>query len=890
MICALPAMSPSAQEPLSNPELLTAYAEQDTERRATLLRIAIFIGLVFTPLGSSLDFFVYPGHVSEFLGVRLITDTALLLLLGLLILSHRHGNRTGVRVAGILTPLVINSAFCYMIYRTEGAASPYYAGINLIILGISVLLPWTPRETAGVCAGSFALYLLACFLHPEATTRFAWGPFFNNSFFIFVTGVICVVSSRFLSAARLRDFHQRHQLEIQNDQLEDQNDQLQALDRLKTRFFSNVSHELRTPLTLILSPLEEVLSRPDSLPAASHDHLLLVQRNALRLLKLINELLDLTRLDQGVDILHRRPLDLASFAPGVLDSTRYLGLRKNLRFHRQGDAVPLIVEADPNRLEKILLNLLSNAIKFTPADGAITLRWFRQDGDAVVEISDTGSGIAEADLPFIFDRFRQAGTEDDSTRQGVGIGLALARELAEEHDGRLEAESTPGAGSTFRLVLPIAPESASVETVTSPDSDEQASEPYLHAFRSADRVLVDIDSTPGDAPVVGQGEVTVLVVDDEPDMRRFLVSSLSEDFRVIPAATGEEGLRRARDEPPAVALLDWMLPGISGIEVARQLREDPRYADIKIILLTARADDESKLEALRNGADDFLAKPFSSVEVQQRIRNLAHTADLQAGLRQTNTELRETLTRLQETEAQLVQSEKMNALGMLSAGLLHEINNPLNYALTAISFARPALPEDNEDLREMFDDIDDGMKRIRDIVSDLRTFAYPEEQSSEEPFALCRAFESARQLCASELDGIETTVDLPDDLTVNGRYTQITHLFINLLTNASKACRSATGGNNGFVPCIAVRASESGDRVHVEVSDNGIGMDDQTRERIFEPFFTKRDVGEGMGLGLSTCHTIARSHGSDIEVASRPGEGARFSFHLPSGESTEAAS
>ncbi len=238
---------------------------------------------------------------------------------------------------------------------------------------------------------------------------------------------------------------------------------------------------------------------------------------------------------------------------------------------------------------------------------------------------------------------------------------------------------------------------------------------------------------------------------------------------------------------PELVLLDWMMPGKDGLSVCRELRAMPKYRDVKIVLVTARIDEKSKLDALDAGADDFLTKPFSSVELRTRAANLIRAARLQGEIRQRNQELTETINKLQLTEARLIQSEKMNAIGSLSAGLLHEINNPLNYALTAIDIAYQLRDTLTPDMKEIIEDVQDGMIRIRDVITHLKNFAYPEKPGTESYFRLSEVVLSARKIVAKELDDVQVTIDLADELVVFGQKTQLTHLFMNLLSNAGKA-------------------------------------------------------------------------------------------------------
>lgn len=787
--------------------------------------------------------------------------------------GKRYNKAVGISCAlTMILPLIL------ITFATDGVNSNYYGGINLVILGLAVLMPWTLRETLIVCIIAYLMYAAAClFHHQNAAWLFLQGSFHINSFFLITTGFICVVSSHFTSRARFQDFVLRHELNIRNEEL-------MELDNLKSQFFANVSHELRTPLTLILSPVEKLLANRKALPDKVHETIVLVQKNALRLLKLINEILDIMRLEEKDYEISKRPVDLSKMIPGIVDSVRHLGGTKDLAIRSQGDTQPLMVEGDPYRLEKVLLNLLSNAIKFTPKGGTITVRLQGNHTTAVVEVEDTGIGISSKELPYIFDRFRQAESASKGGRQGVGLGLALARDLAEKHGGTLSVSSEPGKGTTFRLELPLyqgrIPERQRETSL--PESRDRLEEPFASAFHAADRMF-GAGGGEGDEtlPIVGKGDYTVLVVDDEPDMRRYLVSILAEEYRVLQADTGEKGLDLISFHAPDLLLLDWMLPGMDGLEICKILRDDKKTRSLKIILLTARVDETSKIKALKQGADDFLTKPFSAVEVKTRIANQLRTATLQNNLRKQNIELENALNRLKETESQLVQSEKMRGLGNLAAGLLHEINNPLNYTITAIEIARQASPPQvGEDLKETLDDIDEGMRRIRDIVTDLRAFANPEYEGKKEDFRLNDALDSALKLASHELEGVSVIQKIDDECVVLGNRAQLTHLFLNLLVNSAKATR---GISPKCTPEIKVWWKEANGRVEISLRDNGVGIQENNLSKIFDPFFTTRAVGEGMGLGLSICHTIVANHGGTIRAESKEGEWTRISFDLPFG-------
>jgi len=537
----------------------------------------------------------------------------------------------------------------------------------------------------------------------------------------------------------------------------------------------------------------------------------------------------------------------------------------------------MVIEADSYALERIFLNILSNSVKFTAEGGSILVKSMFADKNVVIEIIDSGIGISKEALPHIFDRFHQVDASSTRKYHGSGIGLALVKELIGKMHGQISVESEPDIGTSMRVTFPLSESQFSwyeiVEMPTKSDLIETLS-------RDAELVLpivspneqTDIETFKSDVPCV-------LVVDDEPDMRRFLSNSLEDSYNVILARDGKQGLEMARKYLPDLMLLDLMLPEIDGLEVCKRLKENPDTCKIKIMLLTARTDETSKITALKHGADDFLTKPFSQLEVQTRLRNLYQTAALETDLRQQNQTLEKTLEKLQNTQANLIQSEKLNALGTLAAGLLHEVNNPLNYTLMALQSVQidPELKE-NDELQETFADIDEGMQRIKTIVTDLHMFAHPSANDKQITFSFNAALDSALRFTSHENKDFVIKREINGDDNVTGSQSHIVQVLINLISNACKANEGLNGNRKGE---ICIQAERNQEKLHIRFRDNGTGMSEEVLAHIFDPFYTTRDVGKGMGLGLSISHTIIENHGSNLTVRSEQNEWTEFSFELP---------
>ena len=391
-------------------------------------------------------------------------------------------------------------------------------------------------------------------------------------------------------------------------QVEAQAEQLRDLDRAKSRFFANLSHEFRTPLTLLLGPIETMLDRAE----APEDLRLLrgMQTQSRRLLRLVGQLLDLSKLDAGAVALHAQPGDLVAFLRRLTASFASLAEQRGVTLGFQAEDGRVDAAFDPEKLEQIVGNLLSNALKFTPEGGKVQVGLEVGGSEAVVQVRDTGTGIEPDALERVFDRFYQ--TEAASDGLGTGIGLALARDLAELHGGSLSAESTVGFGSVFTLRLPldlVADEEKQGASAAAPNAGWDLGDDGEEEDR------FEPDTLPDDAPLV-------LLVEDHAEVRAFLRHTLAARYRIAEADSGEAGLETARATPPDLIVSDVMMPGLDGFDFVRALRADEALAPVPVILLTARADDASRLEGLGAGADDYLAKPFSAAELKVRVENL----------------------------------------------------------------------------------------------------------------------------------------------------------------------------------------------------------------------------------------------------------------------------
>lgn len=406
-------------------------------------------------------------------------------------------------------------------------------------------------------------------------------------------------------------------------------DQLAELDRAKTAFFSNISHEFRTPLTLLLGPLDDVIaSASPRLSAAETEQLTIAQRNSRRLLRLVNTLLDFSRIEAGRVHASYEPTDIASYTTNLASMFRSAFDRAGIVLNI--DCTPPSAPAyiDREMWEKVIMNLLSNALKFT-FEGAVNVSMRERAGQIELTIADTGVGISKQELPRLFERFHRVEGTRSRTHEGTGIGLALVQELVHLHGGAVTATSAAGKGTTFTVTLPSGSAHLPQDRIQAPRtlaSTATGAEPFIEEALSwlpeqgehtlpGERSSIDADG----GRWRGTEGMRVLVADDNADMRGYITRLLAGHWRVETVPDGRAALELARHDPPDLVVSDVMMPNMDGYELMHELRRDPVTEAIPIILLSARAGEEARIEGMEQGADDYLVKPFPARELIARV-------------------------------------------------------------------------------------------------------------------------------------------------------------------------------------------------------------------------------------------------------------------------------
>jgi len=543
---------------------------------------------------------------------------------------------------------------------------------------------------------------------------------------------------------------------------------LAELDRAKNTFFSNVSHEFRTPLTLMLGPLEEMqMEASERLSPEHHERLITVHRNAIRLLKLVNTLLDFSRIEAGRVQASYQPTDLAHFTTEIASAFDSAMQNAGLRFSIECQPIAEPVYVDRDMWEKIVLNLLSNAYKFT-FEGEVALTLKSLEGAVELQVRDTGVGIPEEQRDLVFERFHRIESIQARTYEGTGIGLALVLELVKLHGGNVRVESAVGGGSTFSVTIPTGKEHLPAERIhaaKSLASTKTQADAYVEETRqrSEDELGAAVDgamlgkrpslASPPE-PKAAEKRELIVVADDNPDMRQYLARLLSERYEVHAVVDGRQALEATERLRPALVLADVMMPQLDGFGVLRSIREDSALAATPVILVSARAGEESRVEGLDADADDYLIKPFAARELLARVAAHVKMANLRRETAKREERMRSEAElereKLRASEEQLAQTSRLyddlqraDAELQLQAGLLHHLPvsawtlNPdgtpdfvnqvwLDYSGQALDFVRSnpeawmtaVHPEDREAASKAFWD---GVRSGQDFAVETRS-------------------------------------------------------------------------------------------------------------------------------------------------------------------------
>jgi len=663
---------------------------------------------------------------------------------------------------------------------------------------------------------------------------------------------------------------------------------LAEIDRMKTAFYSNVSHEFRTPLTLMLGPIESMLDRASPSAAVDREELQLVHRNGMRLLKLVNTLLDFSRIEAGRAQGVYEPTELARFTADIASAFRSTMESAGLEFTIDCAPVAEPVFVDRDMWEKIVLNLISNAFKFTLA-GGVAVR-VREAGDRIeFSVEDTGTGIPEHELAHIFERFHRVEGTRGRTHEGTGIGLALVQELVKLHGGSIRAESAAGKGSRFVVSIPKGHAhlpARSVGTGRNLSSAGAAASAYVdeasrwlpEAQRRREPVrLFASDSV--QAPHLQKASGRILLADDNADMRDYVRRLLGSRYEVEVVPNGQEALAAALRNPPDLVLADVMMPGLDGFGLLTQLRANERVRTVPVILLSARAGEDARVEGLAAGADDYMVKPFTARELLARV-------DMRVAMSRLRLEAaaRERVLRAEAEASREAMRRTNEALQVANADLeqfaysaTHDLREPLRAVRACCELLqRKYGGKMGPDADKIIEYSVEGAIRMGTLIDDLLAYIHASAEEVSEPIGLETALEAALLNLQSAIKETGATVTHDPLPAVSVASVHAQQILQNLIGNALKYRSDAP-------PVVHVGAWKQGASWVFSVRDNGIGIAPEYKTYVFGLFkrLGSEPTHSGTGIGLAICKKLVERYGGRIWVESEEGKGSTFFFSLP---------
>lgn len=740
------------------------------------------------------------------------------------------------------------------------------------------------------------------------TLRFSSLPAFNlaidhqKTWLILVAGALAsllvTVFVVILSLSRIR----ARQLTQSNRELEAARQAAEEANRAKDQFLANVSHELRTPLTLILAPLAQLQAEPGQ-AAVMEPALACIERNAVRLLNLVNDLLDFAKVDAGMAVPLPAWLDMADLTAAVVADAGAAAARKGCTLACSTDPAVGMVYQDGRQLEKILLNLLSNALKFTPAGGRIGVELAANGPDRFeLRVCDSGIGIPPEQQQRVFGRFQQADGSASRQYGGTGIGLALVKDLATQMGGQVTLVSQPGCGACFTVNLPrvsahCQPPAAVSADAARAQAGRGSEELALRRSRLEESAGVPVPvAAHAGASAASDVLALALVVDDNADMSRFIAGLLAAECRVLCAGNGLEAWHLLETQAVDVVVTDVMMPELDGLGLLARIKQDARLADIPVILVTARGGCETVVSGLESGADDYVLKPFAPEELRARVRAALRMSALQrqfrdkaqeAGLAMQATCILHNLGNALSGVTVLASELEQRMMGS-RVSLLHEVAALLHKQAAQLSGSAAQLPVFVEQLAEHVEQerltLLREMARLKECVGHAQEVvacqqqALPPRQARREMVSVSTLFESALQLseAAFGLKGIEIERHYDYTGAVEVERHKLLQIIVNLLANAAKALCDGPAADKR----IRLTARSQGGRVCLEVGDNGVGMASGQLRQVFNFGFSTRGHGHGYGLHLSA--NWARELGGSLRCHSAGiGCGATFTLELP---------
>jgi signal transduction histidine kinase len=675
---------------------------------------------------------------------------------------------------------------------------------------------------------------------------------------------------------------------------------LAEIDRAKTAFFTNISHEFRTPLTLMLGSLEELLDKPVvELGRDNKEIVDTTHRNAMRLLRLVNNLLDFSRIEAGKTKAQYRLTDISRYTIDLASTFRSVIEAAGLQLNVYSERIDAPVYVDQQMWEKIVLNLLSNAFKYTMR-GHITVSLQQHDGNVVLKVADTGVGIPESELPKMFQRFHRVENVTGRTYEGSGIGLSLVKELVHLHEGNITVTSRQGKGSEFTITIPTGKAHLPANQVS--DKETDAAVTLDNSFIEEAATLIDLSLSENSKTAADGEKPAIMVVDDNADMRSYFTSLLQKQYTVFTADNGLQAVGILKERTPQLIISDVMMPVMNGIELLQTVKNDEQLSNIPVILVSARAGEEAKIEGYDIGADDYLVKPFSAKELLARVKAQVIIAEKRKKIAESEKKYRSIAEQLEalvkertedlnRTNLELQRSN--DDLQQFAHVASHDLKEPVRKVRIFSNLLETELQGNiTYKAKTFLSKIEAAAARMYAMIEGVLLYSSLDAtRMVHEQVSLAEVIEQTKSDLEIVIAQKHAVIDYGELPVVSGSRVLLERLFYNLINNALKFSHPSRNLSIDITVSVLDSAKledslnlvAEGQYYEIVVRDNGIGFDPAEAEKIFKTFtrLHTKDKYEGTGLGLALCKKIVELHSGAIQARSVEGQGSSFIVLLP---------
>ena len=852
------------------------------------LNFAYLCGIILIPAAFAFDILIFPDKWLDLFKTRILS---MCLCICLLVLSNKTRlKRYPSQMCHVFFG-VVALTIAHLISLTGAYASPYYAGLILMFIGIAMILPWGIHGS--LVAGSmivfvhYAYNLLPALLVHETIN---WPIVWNSIYFLSFTFILVVIASGMSENTRRQIFVSNEREKIRSQKLKESKAKIDALLKAKNRFIANITHELKTPLSIIIGNSELLIEEAFALDDSTMKQLRIIQQATFQLSTHVDRIIAVSTTDDPDLRLATDSCNYVSIVENIFTIFEPKAQEERIHYNLNVPSEPLVVNLDVIRIEEILNNLIQNAFKFTESGNTITIT-VGTDGQTVyTEVADTGVGIPENLLDEIFERFFQADEALSKRHAGIGVGLYLVKRNVELHGGTIAVNSREGKGSSFRFTLPLyADQSMPVKNAlySGPERRETTDRRSREDRRGRERrkkfeyqMALGLDDL---AKMTYAEDVmeyenqrlespSVLIVEDHPGMMKVIVNALCDEYNLLLAGTGFDALDKLAANEGRISLIlsDIMMPGMSGFDFCKAVMENEGWKHIPLIFVTALLSEEDQLKGYHLGATDYIVKPYNIKILKEKVAHWISRRQYELLLREMSSSL----------ESHVEDVSRVKDI------ILHEIRNPLQMITGAEDLLQIVSDSFDQNGREEIKQLSEylkllhlGIESMISVVETSKLIGSTAELAIRKPEPVVFLFDDALAQCSHLLGDMKLDVDLSrvGENLIHCDKRMLTQVFVNLIRNAAEAIKEKGLDGDGLIRISSEAVSQN--QALIRIEDNGAGMLPEVKERLFRFRFTTKKDGTGIGLNLS--RLMLKLHQGDIKVQSEEGEGTTFLIYLP---------